>query len=171
MKKNILTVVIMALCLMNVILSAVIVFSIVPMANNTNKLIEQVASAVKLDLTDGSASAYDVAKLEDYKIEQAITKNLKIGTDGKSHYAKMDYVSLSVNTDSEDYSSLNDTLISNKQDSKIMDIVGGVFSQYTYEEAMEDDSVIREEVMSELKKYFGSADFIIDISFGNLVYA
>ena len=49
MKKNILTVVVIALCLINLALSAVVVFSIVPMANRTNDLIAQVASVINLE--------------------------------------------------------------------------------------------------------------------------
>ena len=50
MKKNILTIVIMASTLLNLILTIVIVFSVVPAMNKTGKLVDKVASVIDLEI-------------------------------------------------------------------------------------------------------------------------
>ena len=49
MKKNILTIIIMASCLLNLILTAVIVFAVVPTMNKTSQLVDKVATAIDLE--------------------------------------------------------------------------------------------------------------------------
>ena len=94
--------------------------------------------------------------------------NLKKGEDGKEHYAVMDYVSLSINKASEDYERLQPLL--ETQNSVIMDIVDSVMSKYTYEEAINNRESLKEELLEEIKKHFGSSDFVIGISLGNLLF-
>lgn len=167
MKKNILTIVILALCLINLVLTALLIFTIVPTSKKTDALISQVASVIELELTGYSDGAYKVEDLENHKIEEKLMKNLKVGTDGKSHYAVLDYVTVSINKNSEDYNKLS-ALVTD-QDSKIMDIVGTVISDYTYETAISNQPEMKEEILKQLKKHFGSSDFIVDIYFGNFV--
>ena len=50
MKKNIFTIIIMALAVINVILTAVIVFTTVPAMNRTNNLVKQISQMVDLEL-------------------------------------------------------------------------------------------------------------------------
>lgn len=49
MKKNILTIIIMALTVINVILTAVVLFSAVPAMNRTNNLIKKITEVVDLE--------------------------------------------------------------------------------------------------------------------------
>ena len=106
MKRNMLTVIILALCLVNTILSALMVFVVVPTSQKTDKLISQVASVIHLELEGDTISKIDIANIETYKIEEGKTMNLKTSENGKEHYAVMDYVSLSINKSSEDYAKL-----------------------------------------------------------------
>lgn len=167
MKKNILTIVIMALCLINLVMNALLIFTILPTTKKTDALITQVASVIQLELTGYEEGAYKVEDLENHKIEESLTKNLKIGADGQSHFAVLDYVTVSVNKKSEDYKTLNAILTD--QDSKIMDIVGSTLSEYTYEEAIADQTKIKQDVLKQIRTFFGSADFIVDVYFGNFV--
>ncbi len=169
MKKNMLTVIILALCLVNTILSALMVFVVVPTSQKTDKLISQVASVIHLELEGDTSSQIDIANIETYKIEEAKTMNLKTSENGKEHYAVMDYVSLSINKASEDYERLQPLL--ETQNSAIMDIVDSVMSKYTYEDAINNREQMKEELLDELKKHFGSLDFVIGISLGNLLFS
>lgn len=169
MKKNMLTVIILALCLVNTILSALIVFVVVPTSQRTDKLITQVASVINLELEGEGASKVDIASIEAYKVEEKKTMNLKMSENGKEHYAVMDYVSLSINMNSEDYARLQPLL--ETQNSAIMDIVDSVMSRYTYEEAINNREQMKEEILEELKRHFGSLDFIIGVTLGNLLFS
>ena len=50
MKKNLLAVIILALVLVNLILTAVLVFSIIPQTKKSNELIDQVCAAINIEL-------------------------------------------------------------------------------------------------------------------------
>ena len=169
MKKNMLTVIILALCLVNTILSALVVFVVVPTSQRTDKLITQVASVIELELEGEGASKLDIASIESYKVEEKKTMNLKMSENGKEHYAVMDYVSLSINKNSEDYERLQPLLAT--QNSAIMDIVDSIMSRYTYEEAINNREKMKDEILEELKKHFGSLDFIIGVTLGNLLFS
>lgn len=169
MKKNMLTVIILALCLVNTILSALMVFVVVPTSQKTDKLISQVASVIHLELEGDTSSQIDIANIETYKIEEAKTMNLKTSENGKEHYAVMDYVSISINKESDDYEKLQPLL--ETQNSAIMDIVDSVMSKYTYEEAINNREQMKEEILSEIKKHFGSVDFVIGVTLGNLLFS
>ena len=169
MKKNMLTVIILALCLVNTILSALVVFVVVPTSQRTDKLITEVASIIDLELEGEGASKIDIASIESYKVEEKKTMNLKMSENGKEHYAVMDYVALSINMGSEDYERLQPLLAT--QNSAIMDIVDSVMSRYTYEEAINNREQMKEEILEELKKHFGSLDFVIGVTLGNLLFS
>ena len=69
MKKNIFSVIITVLTVVNVVLTAIMFFVMVPTFNKTNNLITQVASVLNLELdgdSDASADAdYSMEDLED----------------------------------------------------------------------------------------------------------
>ncbi|KSV60686.1 flagellar basal body-associated FliL family protein [Acetivibrio ethanolgignens] len=170
MKKNMLTVVILALCLINLILTGTMVFVIVPTSQKTDKLITQVASVIELELK-GDGQMYDITGAEPYKIEEKKQMNLAPGDDGKDHYAILDYVTVYVNPDSEKYKQYNTDLTAGTYNSVILDKVETVISGYSYEETVDGREQMKEDLLNELKKVFGSSDFIISVSFGNLLFS
>lgn len=169
MKRNILTIIILALGILNMILTAVIVFAVVPTTMRTNNLISKVASTIDLELESPSkndADQVDIADIETYQIPEDLTINLKSeANDTKSHYA-LASVSLSINTKSEDYKTLNPTIETNKN--SITEIIDDVISKYTVISVKENKDKIKEEILKRIQEYFKS-DFIIGISIGKLV--
>lgn len=170
MKKNMLTVVILALCLVNLILTGTMVFVVVPTAQKTDRLISQVASVIELELK-GDSEIYDITGAEPYKIEEKKQMNLAPGEDGKDHYAILDYVTVYLNPDSEKYKQYKEDLLNGTYNPMILDKVESVISGYTYEETVDGREQMKKDVLNELKKVFGSSDFIISVSFGNLLFS
>ena len=68
MKKNILTIVIMAASLLNLVLTIVIVFAVVPTMNKTSQLVDKVATAIDLETKEEEAGDYSIESLEPYSI-------------------------------------------------------------------------------------------------------
>lgn len=171
MKKNMLTVIVIALCLINVVLTAVIVFAVVPAMNQTNALIKQVAAVIDLELespdANGSEANVAVADSEPYLIEQEFTINLKTGDDGKAHFAIMSSVTFYMNKKHEDYKKLSPTVESNK--GFLVETVNNVISQYTIDNANSSKEAMKTEILSQIHDRFGSG-FIYDLSFGNLMF-
>ena len=92
MKKNILSVIIAALTVINVILTAIMFFVMLPTFQKTNNLITQVASVLNLELDQGDSEGsqdYTLKDLEQYSVafESQQTLNLVAGDDVKMHYA------------------------------------------------------------------------------------
>ena len=109
MKKNIFSVIITVLTVVNVVLTAIMFFIMVPTFNKTNNLITQVASVLNLEL-DGDSDAkgdadYKISDLEDTTVsfDSQQTINLKTGSDNSQHYAMLSGYTISVNKKADDY--------------------------------------------------------------------
>ena len=97
MKRNLITVVILALVVVNLVLTAVLTITIVPEVSKANELITKVCAAIDLDLIAGDTAGpltIDVQNMVDYPLGDKMTINLK-DSDGTPHYAVIS-VSLSL---------------------------------------------------------------------------
>ena len=56
MKKSIINIITLALLVVNLILSLVMVFSVMPASNKANEMITKVCEAIDLDLNSGAAT-------------------------------------------------------------------------------------------------------------------
>ena len=131
MKKNLMTVIILALVLVNLVLTAILAFTIIPQTRKSNQLIDKIASAIDLELEDGSSkdtAAVPVEDIEVYDIEASFTVNLSPSGDGKDHVAVFS-IGLSLNTKSDGYKSIGteglkakETLIKNDINTMFPDI-------------------------------------------------
>ena len=168
MKKNILTIIIMAITLVNTILTAVLIFVIVPTSNKTNQLVTKVASIVNLELENpqDSNDKISVSDIETRKIDEKLTIKLK-SSDDNPHYALL-YVSLSMNSKHEDYELLSAKIEENE--GAITEIVSEEFRRYSMDAVEDNKDVIKEQVLKRIQELFKS-DFIINVSFGNIVYS
>ncbi len=166
MKKNILTVIIMAVSLINTVLLAVLIFAIVPTANKTLKLIDRVSSIVDLELEapQEEKEIISVSDIVTYNIADKLTINLK-SHDGQNHYAAMK-VSISMNSKAEDYEALSVKVAENEL--AIKEIVSDEFGKYTMDEVKPNKDLIKDQVIIRLQEYFQS-DFIYTVSFGDLI--
>jgi flagellar basal body-associated protein FliL len=166
MKKNILTIIIMAIALINTVLLAVLIFVIVPTSNRTNQLVTKVASIVDLELEspEEGEAVIAVSDIVVHELEDKLTINLK-STDGNPHYALF-IVSLSVNSKHEDTATLEPKIVENSNE--IKEIVTEEFGKYTMDEVQENKNLIKEQVLMRIQEHFQS-DFIINVSFGNII--
>jgi flagellar basal body-associated protein FliL len=168
MKKNILTIIILAISLINTALIAVMIFTIVPAASNTNRMVDKVMSIIDLELEnpDGSSNV-NVKDIAYYDFENTIQCSL-VSNDDVDHYLKVD-ITLSENKKNEDYADFPEEVV--KENEKAMSgIISNVFSQYTKEEVKKQTTQeqIKKEILTQIHKLFNS-DFIINITFNNLL--
>ena len=165
MKKNILTIIIMAITLINTVLLALIIFTIVPTANKTNQLVSKVVATIDLEKESKEGGNVAVSDIVVYDLADKLTINLKKGEDNVNHYALLN-VSLSMNSKNEDYDTLKDKVP--ELVNPIKEIVTEEFSKYAMDEVDANKNAIKEQVVSRIKDLFQS-DFIINVSFGNMV--
>lgn len=168
MKKNIITIIILAMALINVILSAVIIFAIVPTANKTNKIMSRVAGIIDLELEspDNADANLSVSDIGTYDLPDKMQVNLK-KTDDEQHFVILT-VSLSYNKKHEDTPDY-EGLIPNHENS-IEEIITEEFNNYTLDEVYDNKikNEIKDKVLSRIQDLFDS-DFIINVSFGNMI--
>ena len=158
MKKNIFSVIITALTVINVVLTAILFFVMLPTFQKTNTVITQVASVLNIELdADKKANAdenYTFKDLENLAVafDAQETYNLKSGADGKAHYAMLKGYTLSLNKTSEDYSDLKDTIDTNK--AEITDIIRSAIQNHTIDDA--DQAAIQKESLEKIQKLLDS---------------
>lgn len=165
MKKNLMSVLIMALVFVNVVLSAIIMITLVPATKQSNKLITDVCSAIDLELESGkvyNVSTVPIDQIETFSLNggEPMTCNLKDSTDGELHFAAGE-VSISMNKEDDDYATLQPLVAT--QENLIKEIVSDTFGEYTYEEARADIDAIKEEMLEKVQELFDS-DFIIAVN-------
>ncbi|MDF2944502.1 MAG: putative rane protein [Herbinix sp.] len=166
MKKNILTIIIMAIALINTVLLAVLIFVIVPTSNKTTQLVAKVASIIDLELEAPEVGAAEVAvsDINTYEITDKLTINLK-KTDETIHYALLN-VSLSINSKHKDTATLEPKIELNENE--IKEIVTEEFGKYSIDDVIDNKNTIKEQVLIRIQEHFRS-DFIINVSFGNII--
>jgi flagellar FliL protein len=167
MRKNILTVIILAMCLINIVLSAILIFVMVPTANKSITLVNKVAQIIDLELEspDNSISNLGVSDIETYLIDERLTC-LLAKSDDEDHYAVF-FLSLSLNKTHNDYAELYPLIT--KYENNMKEIVSDEFAKYTIDEAKVMKDKIREQVTIRIQELFKS-DYIINVSFGNILY-
>ncbi len=166
MKKNLISVIILALVFANFVLTAILMFSVLPQTKNANAMIEKVCSAIDLELNSGGTtgpSNIPIDQIETYKVNagESMTMNLE-SSDGKTHYAVVS-VSLSLNKKSDNYEKYTQEELAAKDDvicSHIIEIVG----RYTQEEFNSDRETIQNEILVDMQTMFGS-DYIVGVNF------
>lgn len=170
MKKNILAVVILAATIVNITLSAIMLFTVVPKAQRTDALIQKIVSILNLELENPDASDYAEIPFEDretYAITERQTINLsRLEGDSKNRYAFV-YITLLINNKSDDYKTIQPKLADYERIviSKVSDQV----STYTIETIIGSKEEICDKVLDALRTEFGSADFLIDVDL-NIAY-
>lgn len=178
MKKNLLAVITFVLVLINLVLTGIITFVLVPYVKQANSLVTSVATAIDLEQKaganeeSGGSGAYSIDKLEVYDVndpkdDKGMTINLKKGADGKDHYAVLK-VSLSINTESDSYKEYKETLDSKK--SLITNKINDVVSKHTIEEVRDDQRAIQNEILKAIQDLYGVDDFIVDVGFSSATY-
>ena len=177
MKKNLLAVITFVLVLINLVLTGIITFVLVPYVKQANSLVTSVATAIDLEQKagakqeSGGSGAYSIEQLEVYDLNTAddkgMTINLKKGADGKDHYAVLK-VSLSLNMESDSYKDYKESLESKK--SLITNKINDVVSQHTIEEVREDQKGLQDEILKAIQSLYGVDDFIVDVGFSSATY-
>ena len=169
MKKNLITVITLALVVVNLVLTVILTITILPETQKANELITKVCRAIDLDLESGSATSnvnIPIDQIEVYNIDDEQTINLKQDGDGKDHFA-MITVSISMDTKNSDYKDLKPQV--EEKVNLIKGDINNIVSQYTIDEIKNNQSAVQDEILKDLQKMFGS-DFIVAVGFPTAQY-
>lgn len=167
MKKNLISVLILALLVVNLVLTAMMMFTTMGAVKKTSALVTSIATVLNIELDEGKEETVEEITLADlitHDVPDTLTIPLKKGEDGKDHYYLVN-VSLMLNSKHEDYETYGATI----QDSIIKSIVIEVIGSHTLDEAKADPEGMREEILTKIQEAYGST-FIYKIAFSNIMY-
>ena len=106
MKKNLISVIILALLIVNIVLTAIMMFSVVGASKKTAALVDNIATAINLELASGTRGPDEVVSMADtetYSFADNMTIPLKKAEgDDKDHYCVV-AITLSINTKADGY--------------------------------------------------------------------
>ncbi|MCR5357732.1 MAG: flagellar basal body-associated FliL family protein [Lachnospiraceae bacterium] len=170
MKKNLLSVIILALLVVNVVLTGIVMISTVSANKKTVALVNQIASILNLSAQapeeEEEAKEISILDSETYNIADEMVITLKHGEDGADHYA-IAQVSMSIDKKDERYSELQPLVAENE--SKIKSVINSTFSNYTKEEALANQQAIADEILNQIQAMFDSK-FIYEVYFRDLKF-
>lgn len=172
MKKNLMSVIILALLVVNLALTGIIMFFTVSANRKTIALVDDIASILNLELegagdeTEEGPTTVSPADSEVYDIADTMTVALKPSGDGKDHYA-MCAVSFSINNKHEDYATYQPMLAS--KESKIKSEIIEVIGSYTKEEAVANIGAVEEAILQRVQQMFDS-DFVYEAYFRDIKF-
>ncbi len=170
MKKNMLAVLILVVLVVNLTLTAYTIFTVVPNAKRTDELITKIMQIIDLELESPLPKdiniEYSILDVVKVNLDE-MTANLKIGEDGKPHYAKITG-SLTINTKDEDYKDLGPKVDEMKSD--IVSFFILEVSKYTREElgTTEAYEEVKAKILSDIQSLFNSR-MIVDITLSYVI--
>lgn len=163
MKKNLLSVLILVLLIVNIALTAVMMISVIGTNKKTADFVTEVAAVLRLEVYNpGGAAVADVpiSETDTYVMaEMTIPLAASVNEDGTLS-TKQSYImftpSLLQNTKHEDYKKMGGADNMAAADSIVSDVINTVVSQYTLEDCQQNFDRIREEILKEVQSKFGS---------------
>ena len=167
MRKNMLAVLILAVSLANLVLSAIVLMVVFPKMGATEAFLTKVASAIELEEKQEKAVIGDMENYILTKSTESIMINLKNYKSSKDSYVVIKGVALMLNTKNKDYSQVKKLL--DKNNIKIQDIINSTYEKYTKEEAKDKKEQIKNEILEEISEMLDTRT-IVDISFGSIMY-
>jgi len=177
MKKNLISIAILALLIVNIVLTSIMMISITGTNKKTAALISDIAMAIELDLDTGGDEAISVPieNIVTYTIADLtilMKKSTVINADGveveseKDHYALFS-VTFSMNSEHEDYATYGADIAA--REDLIKGVINEVVRRYTMEQASANPQLVEDELLKEIQNLFGS-DFIFDVTLPKSLY-
>ena len=172
MKKNLLSVLILALMIVNVAISVITMISITGTNKKTAALVDTIATVLNLELVsdeEDESSSISLADTEIYTIADSMTIPLNTNGDSKQTYM-LCKISLSINMKDEDYKTYNSETIGTYEP-YIKQAVEGVISSYDMEYLSNSANreEVKKEVLEAIQKWLDSK-VVYDISISDVKF-
>lgn len=174
MKKNLLSILILALLIVNIVLTSVMMFSVTGASKKTTELVTDIASVLQLEIGSTgegeAAEAIPLSQTEVYNISDPMTIALQNSEDGSAHYCLLP-VALSMNTKDKGYKTYGDPEKLATYEPLITSEIANVIGSYTAEQMKEPatQNEAKEKILSAIHKMFDS-EFIYNISFSDIKF-
>lgn len=165
MRKNLISIIILAISIVNLVLNALMVFVFVPTMKKTDNLVTEIAAILNLELEkdENAPAGPSIDDVKIYNLSEATTINLKNDGTGNNAYAIIG-ISISMDGSAEDYESLNAKL--SETESWVFDVTRSVVQEYTYAEISDAEiqKIVKQEITAGLQEKY-QTECIYDVTF------
>ena len=177
MKKNLLSVLILALLVVNIVMSVIMMISVIGTNSKTGELVASVAAVLNLELyepgSDYAARNVSLDQTAVYSLADRLMVQLRQSTDaeGKTTGANMVtfYMALDMNKEHDDYAKYGTTEFLDSLEIEIKSAVAQVVQDYTEQEFRDNTDAITKEILIAIQSLFGS-DFVYKVVISDVVY-
>lgn len=176
MKKNLLSILILALLIVNIVLNVIVMISVTSTNKKTAAVIGDIATILNLELEAGNGeeteAAITMADTATYDIADKLTIPLRVesaenGGDGAQHFLVVS-VSLAMNINDEDYETYGSAEAMATKEGMIKGEITDVISGYSLTDLQKDGDAVREEILKRLQAMFDSK-FIYKVTFRDYI--
>ncbi len=168
MKKNLLTVLILALVIVNIVLSAITMFSVTSTNSKTAQLVSNIGTVLDLELAPPGQEAEPQVSLADTEVFDlgSLTMPLQMDPNGEQKYLQCS-LSLSVNKKHDDYKAYGSAEKMTANASLIKDAVSTVVGNYTVEQCTNDRDSLKADILKAVQDLYGS-DFVYQVAISDV---
>lgn len=170
MKKGLFNIILLVLLVTNIVLTAIIVFAVVPAMKNSNEMVGKVAAAIDLEKegqtqhTESDQISIDDTDL--FTFEDKFTVELNSGNDGKNHIAVFK-LTLTLDKSNEDYSKYKSKL--SDYEELMRTKISSIVSKYNETEVVNNKDQILEEIRDALRGMYNNSSFIYSVGFSDFM--
>ncbi|MCR5278864.1 MAG: hypothetical protein K6E19_05415 [Lachnospiraceae bacterium] len=180
MKKNLISILILALLVVNLVLTAIMMFSVTSTAKKTGALVANIATVLNIELEGdkkeeevASISVADTVTLDLEKLTLPLKKASIVNADGtlgveKDTHVCIVEVTFLINTKAESYEAYKDTI--STYSSMLQGVVTEVIGSHTLDEIQSSPEAIKEEILSKIVSDY-QLDFIYRVVFKSIMYS
>ena len=176
MKKNLLRILILALLVVNLALTAVMMVSVIGTNGKTAAMVDSILTVMNLEVTAPGGEAEDnipLSQTATYPLADRLMLQLKPTVDGEGktsgHSMVIFYMSLAMDTKNDDYKELGSAETLQGFEIQIKDAVASVVRNYTEQEFNEKSEQVRAEILAAVQNLFQSK-FIYRISISDVMF-
>lgn len=167
MKKNLLSILILVLLIVNIALTTVMMISVTGTNKKTGELVTSIATVLNLELYNPGGiplAEVPLSETETYTMAEIMVplkSSVVVKEDGSTEIStKQNYImfttTLYQNTKHEDYKKFGGAEKMAELESQIQVVITDVVRAYTLEECRENFDVIKDEILAEIQKMFDS---------------
>ena len=171
MKKNLLNVLILALLIVNIVLTSIMMFSVTSTNKKTAELVTNIATALNLELSVPGEEEKEVISLADTQVLNltgtlTVPLAVEVTADGEHKQKYMVFnVALAMNTKHEDYKTYSESITDYEQ--LIKSAISDVVASHTETEYRNDPEGIKAEMLEAVQNLFQS-DFIYNVAISDV---
>ena len=175
MKKNLMSVLILVLLIVNIVMTSIMMISVISTNGKTASLMNSISMAMNLEL-NGSGTEVSLADTQTHDLgsmtialafSQTVGEDETVTTSTKQEYIVFN-ISVAMNKNHEDFAEYGETI--SNYNTQIGDVVTQVVSSYTSEECRAGfTGHIRDEILKAIQNMFKS-EFIYRVNLNDIKY-